>query len=73
MTASNDPDQIRAEIERTRSSLSYNVDNLELLSNPVDRRITRLADHLLIRRVVRPVARCGMWLRRGRGRPGVVR
>jgi len=34
MTASNDPDQIRAEIERTRSSLSYNVDNLAHEAKP---------------------------------------
>ncbi len=34
MTASNDPDQIRAEIERTRNSLSDNVDNLAHEAKP---------------------------------------
>lgn len=34
MTASNDPDQIRAEIERTRAALSDNVDALTDTANP---------------------------------------
>src|SRR5208283_830706 len=39
----------------------------------VDRRVTRLADHLLIRRVVRRVSPFRTWLRRGPGRRGGVR
>jgi len=34
MTDSNDPDQIRADIERTRAELSYNVDTLGDTVNP---------------------------------------
>lgn len=34
MTTSNDPDEIRAEIERTRAELSYNVDTLTDTANP---------------------------------------
>jgi hypothetical protein len=34
MTSSNDPDQIRAEIERTRSRLSTNVDTLAYEAKP---------------------------------------
>ena len=34
MTTSNDPDQIRADIERTRAELSYNVDSLTDTANP---------------------------------------
>ena len=34
MTTSNDPDEIRAEIERTRAELSYNVDTLTDTAHP---------------------------------------
>ena len=34
MTESNDPDQIRADIERTRAELSHNVDTLGDTVNP---------------------------------------
>ena len=33
-TTSNDPDEIRADIERTRAELSYNVDSLTDTANP---------------------------------------
>jgi len=45
----------------------------EELSRPVDRRVTRLADHLLIRRVARPACPSRSGLRRGPGRRGVAR
>ena len=44
MTTSNDPDQIRAEIARTRAELSDNVDSLTDTANPkniANRRSTR--------------------------------
>jgi hypothetical protein len=45
----------------------------EELSRPVDRRVTRLADHLLIRRVVPPACPCRTLRPRGRERRGGVR
>ena len=45
MTTSNDPDQIRADIERTRAELSYNVDSLTDTANPkniADRQVNKV-------------------------------
>ena len=45
MTTSNDPDQIRADIERTRAELSYNVDSLTDTANPkniADRQVDKV-------------------------------
>src|SRR5512135_206168 len=42
----------------------------EELSRPADRRVTQLADHLLIRRVVRRACPSRRWRRRGPGQPG---
>ena len=45
MTTSNDPDQIRADIERTRSQLSDNVDTLTDTANPkniADRQVNKV-------------------------------
>ena len=47
MTTSNDPDQIRADIERTRAELSYNVDSLTDTANPkhiADRQVDKVKD-----------------------------
>lgn len=47
MTDSNDPDQIRADIERTRAELSYNVDTLGDTVNPkniASRQVDRVKD-----------------------------
>ena len=45
MTTTNDPDQIRADIERTRAELSYNVDSLTDTANPkhiADRQVDKV-------------------------------
>ncbi|MDN5763614.1 MAG: DUF3618 domain-containing protein [Microlunatus sp.] len=47
MTTSNDPDQIRADIERTRAELSDNVDSLADTANPkniADRQVDMVKD-----------------------------
>ena len=47
MTTSNDPDQIRADIERTRAELSYNVDTLTDTANPkniANRQVDKVKD-----------------------------
>ncbi|HET9647205.1 MAG TPA: DUF3618 domain-containing protein [Microlunatus sp.] len=47
MTTSNDPDQIRADIERTRAELSYNVDSLTDTANPkniANRQVDKVKD-----------------------------
>ena len=47
MTTSNDPDQIRADIERTRAELSYNVDTLADTANPkniANRQVDKVKD-----------------------------
>ena len=44
-TTSNDPDEIRADIERTRAELSYNVDSLADTANPkhiADRQVDKV-------------------------------
>src|SRR6476619_4741730 len=46
-TTSNDPDQIRADIERTRAELSYNVDSLTDTANPkniANRQVDKVKD-----------------------------
>lgn len=50
MTTSNDPDQIRADIERTRAELSYNVDSLTDTANPkhiADRQVDKVKGAVL--------------------------
>jgi gas vesicle protein len=47
MTTSNDPDEIRADIERTRAELSYNVDTLTDTANPkniANRQVDKVKD-----------------------------
>jgi uncharacterized protein YjbJ (UPF0337 family) len=50
MTTSNDPDQIRADIERTRAELSSNVDSLADTANPkniANRQVAKVKDAAL--------------------------
>ena len=45
MTTSSDPDEIRADIERTRAELSHNVDSLADTANPkniADRQVDKV-------------------------------